>query len=267
MKTGIKIRLFIIGSLLSITGLVSISILASLLFPESASGAEGIAQMVTPTGDRMAEPTLPASPAQADLGAVGYWLVCMVCHGDRGQGLTEEWRSASGPEDMNCWQSKCHAANHPTEGFELPRYAPRIIGQGSLARFTTAADLHTFISENMPWQAPGMLDDERYWQITAFLIRENDLNRGSEPLNGQNAQFVNLWEESAGKISTDASKQSSQIEMSGSTNDQVEKDWSSIANWPWYLGLAIFLIGVIVLAIRRASYHSSRNSEDPGASE
>jgi len=86
----------------------------------------------TPTADRLAQPTLPATPSQADLGAVEYWFACMVCHGDRGQGLTEEWRAASGPDDMNCWQSRCHASNHPPEGFKLPLYAPMVIGEGAI---------------------------------------------------------------------------------------------------------------------------------------
>jgi hypothetical protein len=78
---------------------------------------------------------LPANPTQADLGAVDYWLICMICHGYRGQGVTEEWRNVSGPEEMNCWQSRCHASNQPPEGFVLPAYAPRIIGEGILGRF------------------------------------------------------------------------------------------------------------------------------------
>src|SRR5512145_1765717 len=45
-----------------------------------------------PTPDRLAEPTLPAEPSQADKGAQVYWLACLPCHGDRGQGLTEEFK-------------------------------------------------------------------------------------------------------------------------------------------------------------------------------
>src|SRR5215467_8930723 len=46
----------------------------------------------TPTIDRLAEPTLPAQPSQADYGSQVYWLNCSPCHGDRGQGLTDEFR-------------------------------------------------------------------------------------------------------------------------------------------------------------------------------
>lgn len=44
----------------------------------------------TPTIDRLlAPPTVPA-PNQADEGAQLYWLHCQPCHGDQGQGLTDE---------------------------------------------------------------------------------------------------------------------------------------------------------------------------------
>lgn len=95
-------------------------------------------------------------------------------------------------EDMNCWQSKCHASNHPPEGFELPRFAPKIIGQGTLGRFPTAADLYAFLVERMPWQEPGLFDEETYWQLTAFLLRENGFNLGDEPLSDQNVALVRL---------------------------------------------------------------------------
>ena len=48
-------------------------------------------QRPTPTPDRLAPPPTVASPAQADVGAQVYWLNCQPCHGDRGQGLTDEW--------------------------------------------------------------------------------------------------------------------------------------------------------------------------------
>ncbi|MFQ5859355.1 MAG: hypothetical protein ACE5LU_27455 [Anaerolineae bacterium] len=129
-----------------------------------------------PTPDRLAPPAMPANPTQADHGAQVYYLICMACHGDRGQGLTDEWRAAWAPGDQNCWQSKCHAANHPPEGFELPRYAPPVIGPGTLARFQTAADLNRFICERMPWQSPGTLDETSCWQLTGFLLRSNGIS-------------------------------------------------------------------------------------------
>ena len=48
----------------------------------------------TPTLDRLAPPPTVASPTQADVGAQVYWLNCQPCHGDRSQGLTDEWFAA-----------------------------------------------------------------------------------------------------------------------------------------------------------------------------
>ncbi len=116
----------------------------------------------------------------------------MVCHGDKGQGLTDEWRSVLDPADMNCWQSKCHAPNHPPEGFQIPRTAPMIIGPGALTGYKTATDLYEYLRVEMPWAFPGLFEDYEYWQLTAFLADVNDIDAGSEPLGPDNGDGVLL---------------------------------------------------------------------------
>lgn len=108
-------------------------------------------------------------------------MSCMVCHGDRGQGLTEEWRSVLDPADMNCWQSKCHAANHPPEGFRIPRTSPLVIGPGALTGYETATDLYEYLRVDMPWPFPGLFQDVQYWYLTAFLLDANEIDLG-QPL-------------------------------------------------------------------------------------
>lgn len=120
-------------------------------------------------------PELHPSATQADVGAEIYRLVCKDCHGDLGQGLTPDWIAQWNPADQNCWQSHCHHPNHPPEGFILPRYIPGVIGPGTLGRFQTAQDLQQFISVSMPWHNPGVLTQEEYWQLTAYLLRENGI--------------------------------------------------------------------------------------------
>jgi len=142
--------------------------------------------------DRLAAPPTVYPPTQADQGAQVYWFVCMVCHGDRGQGLTDEWRMVGGAQDQNCWQSKCHAPNHPPDGFVFQKYVPPVIAPGLLTRFTTALDLHDFIQTNMPWQAPGSLSAEEYWQLTAFLLRANGYDPGQQVLDPQRAAQIPL---------------------------------------------------------------------------
>jgi mono/diheme cytochrome c family protein len=135
-------------------------------------------------------PELPSTATQADVGAEIYRLVCQDCHGDRGQGLTDEWRAEWAPEDQNCWQSKCHASNHPPEGFVLPRQVPALMGVNTLKAHETVLDLHNYIRSRMPWHDPGNLQAWEYWQVTAFLIRERGLASGDLPLG--EAEAANL---------------------------------------------------------------------------
>jgi hypothetical protein len=141
---------------------------------------------------RLAAPALSNPPTQTELGQYHYWMSCMVCHGDRGQGLTVEWRSLLDPADQNCWQSKCHAPNHPPEGFEIPREAPLVMGTGALSGYETAADLYEYLSETMPWSFPGLLPDEAYWQLTAYLAESNNVDYGRKQLGPDNAGDVLL---------------------------------------------------------------------------
>lgn len=125
----------------------------------------------TPRVDRLAAPEMPAEPQQADLGAQVYYQVCMACHGDYGQGLTVEWRS-NWEEDSNCWKSRCHSPDHPPQGFEFPRTCCKaVMGPGTLSQFDNAQELNTYLVETMPWWNPGYLQNEEYWQLTAYLVR------------------------------------------------------------------------------------------------
>lgn len=132
-------------------------------------------------------PDMAATATQADIGAEVYRLVCSACHGDVGQGLTDAWRAEWAPGTQNCWQSKCHAANHPPDGFVLPRFVPALIGPHTLARFETALDLYNYIHTAMPWHNPGSLLSSEYWQLTAFLAREHGVDVGDVVLDEDRA--------------------------------------------------------------------------------
>ena len=155
-----------------------------------------------PTPDRLAQPTLPAQPNQVDLGGQVYYFVCMACHGDRGQGLTPDWLDEWGLEEDGCWQSKCHAANHPPEGFELPRAIPAVVSPAVPARFATAMDLYEYLKEQMPWHAPGSLLDEEYWQVTAYLLFRNGIFIGEHELNPNNADRISLRQDLSTQVVT-----------------------------------------------------------------
>ncbi|MCA9932745.1 MAG: c-type cytochrome [Ardenticatenaceae bacterium] len=136
------------------------------------------AQDPTPTIDRLAPPPTVPSPGQADDGAYLFWLNCQPCHGDHGQGLTDEWRAQYPMEDQFCWNSGCHGKRPYEEGFTLPETVPAVIGENTLSRFVTAGQLYAYVRTAMPYEYPGALPDEEYLAIIAFLLRENSLGAG-----------------------------------------------------------------------------------------
>ncbi len=167
-------------------------LIAGLFFDTGIANSVEVQVDVTPTVDRLAEPTLPAVPSQADHGAQVYWLSCMPCHGDRGQGLTDEFRAAYPPEEEYCWESGCHGANPYESGFTLPKKIPAVIGDTTLAKFTDAAQLNAYIRATMPFWNPGSLTEEDAWRVTAFILRQNDLWDASTELNASNAAGVKI---------------------------------------------------------------------------
>jgi len=130
---------------------------------------------VVPAEIRLLEPTLPPQPSEADRGSQVYWLYCMPCHGDRGQGLTDEFREVYPPEDRSCWDSGCHGKRPYEGGFTLPTQVPGLIGKGALGNFASVSALDGYIRAAMPRQAPGSLAATQYDQVISFLARENGL--------------------------------------------------------------------------------------------
>ena len=142
---------------------------------------------------RLASPTLPANPGQADRGAIDYWLNCSPCHGDRGQGLTDEFRKGVYPtEDQNCWLAGCHGRRYYPNGWTIPAYVPALIGPGALGKFGNASVLEAFISLKMPFQKPGSLSADTYWRLTAFLLRQNGYWSGNGILDPATAERVRI---------------------------------------------------------------------------
>jgi mono/diheme cytochrome c family protein len=170
-------------------------LMAGLFFEGGTASSEN--QIPTPTRtltalERLAEPTVPAEPSQADLGAQDYWLYCLPCHGDRGQGLTDEFRETYPPDEVNCWQSGCHGKRPYENGFSLPTAIPAVIAHNAVTKFTDAAQLNSYIRVAMPYWNPGTLTEEQAWRITAFLLRENGLWDGVGELGASNAGDIKI---------------------------------------------------------------------------
>jgi len=129
---------------------------------------------LTPTLDRLATPVMPANPTSADLGSQVYYLHCMTCHGDVGQGLTEEWRNVWVEDHRNCWGKGCHGGRVEDQGFPLPKTIPAVIGpEAAMAQHATSAELLAYLQQTHPPQRPGKLEKQEYEQVTAFLWHEN----------------------------------------------------------------------------------------------
>ena len=143
----------------------------------------------TPTFDisRLDPPSTVFPPAQADIGAQTYLGMCIDCHGDRGQGLTDEWLDSFEPEERDCWASGCHGEDFPENSFALPPTGvPAISGPGTLARFSNALELWAFIKEFMPLFPAGSLTDDETWSLVAYLMRLNE-----RPLAGLTLTAIN----------------------------------------------------------------------------
>jgi quinol-cytochrome oxidoreductase complex cytochrome b subunit len=163
--------------------IIGILVLGGAFLPSAFVGTSTALQQatatvsMTPTFDssRLAQPPTVYPPAQADTGEQTYWGMCMSCHGDKGQGLTEDWKNSFPPEEKNCWDSGCHASDAPANSFELPQTGtPALAGAGALARFSNSFELYRHIHENMPFARAGSLTSAEAWSLTAYILRMNE---------------------------------------------------------------------------------------------
>jgi hypothetical protein len=77
-------------------------------------------------------------------------------------------------------------------GFVFPHQVPAVTGAGFLASFGSAGTLYDFIQSKMPWQAPGSLKADEYWELTAFLMRLNGYNLGATVLDVKSAAQIDF---------------------------------------------------------------------------
>ena len=136
----------------------------------------GLAQQSdpTPTPDRLATPVVPENPTPIDLGSKVYYQNCMPCHGDRGQGLTDEWRQVWVADHRDCWARGCHGGRVDDEGFALAKTVPPVIGmETNLARYASVDQLLEFVQHTQPPQLPGALSQDDYRSVTLFLWHAN----------------------------------------------------------------------------------------------
>ena len=172
--------------------LAALGVLWLSLFPIVGPARAQSTAQPAPTRTPFFNPTA-TPPTQGGNGANTFQVYCMPCHGDLGQGLTDEFRNRQyPPEDVNCWKSGCHGERPYENGFTLPMTIPLLIGPGALSKFQTAQTLYGFIKGAMPFNAPGSLTDTQYLNLTAYLLEENQFVSKDARLEVNTLAAVNL---------------------------------------------------------------------------
>jgi mono/diheme cytochrome c family protein len=169
--------------------LLLLALFSAFVFPARAQ------EPPTPTPRRMTQPEWwmnppPAGPTQLDLGKFTYWKYCLVCHGDRGQGLAT-WRYFFPPSEWDCANKMCHSGEDPPCGFTFPD-APAILGEDTLTRFATADALFDYLSARMPYQDRGALSRDEYWSLVAYLAHQRGALARDGIVNATNARAIDL---------------------------------------------------------------------------
>jgi mono/diheme cytochrome c family protein len=192
-------RGLVVGLILGWLGLVILVGLGAAPGPALAqAGSPTPAVMVT--SSFMTPPPTVYPHTQAGDGGQVYYQYCMTCHGDRGQGLTQEWRDQIGAPDTNCWAAHCHASNRFGSNFAFPKNVPALVGPEVLPGFSNALNLHDFMKNEMPFQMPGALSDAQYWQLTAYLLQLNGVPPGSQPLDAAQAAQIRFTQGENGTV-------------------------------------------------------------------
>lgn len=131
-------------------------------------------------------------------GADIYYERCAVCHGDTAKGF-DEARTVFPEEHQKC--ERCHRKNNPPQmdmqqmswrsAFSIGE-APALHGEFALPNFRNGFVLYSYISASMPRPFPGLLEEDEYWAITAFLLDVNGADLGEISLDQTNAASFNL---------------------------------------------------------------------------
>ncbi len=163
-----------------------------VIYPFQKGFAQQTVISPTPTYDPLAEPPLPEHPTEYELGRNLYWHWCMTCHGDVGQGLTDEFRSIWEEDHQNCWGRGCHAGHAGDMGFPIPTVVPALVNDSHLAQFASIQELSDFLKATHPPQSPGILKDEDYHAIALFVFTMNERPLVDFPLTDTPMPVPNL---------------------------------------------------------------------------
>ena len=133
---------------------------------------------------------LPDGEGTAAAGAILYQQYCTACHGDQGQGGTNDRLVAAFDREVN------YSTGSPT----------RTIGN----YWPYATTLYDYIRRAMPHNAPGSLTNQQVYDLSAWLlfqngvIAENDvINRSTLPQLQMPASGLFYWSDEVVDLATD----------------------------------------------------------------
>jgi mono/diheme cytochrome c family protein len=144
-------------------GIPVIAVLVLVLAACSSSGTTTSTASTTSTTSTVATTsTTSGAPTAGDLAASGQGVFsthCSSCHGNNGQGVT----------------------------------APAVIGSDqALAKYKTAQGLLSFISTNMPFNAPGSLSSQQYLELLAYLLVQNNFVSSGQAMDSASLGSITL---------------------------------------------------------------------------
>lgn len=132
------------------------------LFAALASLAVGVLAWSAVVEAAASQPPALYTDAQASQGASLYASKCAICHGAQLEG-------GAGP----------------------PLTGPNITTLGEKTHLSVG-DMFTYITSNMPLNAPGSLSKDEYVKIMAYILKDNGYPAGSKPLTYSSATGVKV---------------------------------------------------------------------------
>jgi len=146
-----------------------------------------------PTPNVLDVPVLPDNPTEVQVGEVVYYYNCMPCHGDHGQGLTDEFRQIWVEDHQNCWARGCHGGRRDDQGFPIPKTVPAVSARpDQLQRFASPEDLFDYLESTHPPQMPGVLKEDEYWAVTALLLSSNQRLASDGAVGPQTVRLLSI---------------------------------------------------------------------------
>lgn len=68
--------------------------------------------------------------------------------------------------------------------------APLLLRPRSLKRYASATAAQQYVMDSMPYEEPGSLTAQEYWDVIAFLLAHDGITNGDVPLGPENGDAI-----------------------------------------------------------------------------